>query len=434
MKNRLYSLLFLSAFAMPVGAHATSVQDAVMAALSYHPSIEAANQAADAAEQDRREQRSGFFPELAVTAQTGRVFGDNATSRGLVTTRGEAYSYLHEGTVSLTQPVFDGFATMNLYDASKERKKSAVLTVSDVKENIALRASQAYLEVMRSRSGLKLLYVQQNKIEGFKSKIAAMVNEGAADESELQQAEDMGLMLASMIADFEGQLVGAEAQYFEAIGNAPDADMAKPLVKKSDMPETPLDAVDFARNNHALIQKAMLNSKAAKYDVSAERAQFFPTLDAELSYLKSDKREEIGGESEDARAVLKLGWNMNAGGAEFARVQRSKHKRNEAAASARDMKQQVERDVRIAFSQYKTAEKRLDVVRERVRLSQGLFKTYQSQFEAAKINQLQLMQGNFALFNVKLEALNTEYSVLAAQYAVLASMGRLKEALSSQGG
>ncbi len=434
MKNRFYSLLFLSAFMVPASVQATSVEDAVIAALNYHPSIEAASQAADAAEQDKREQKAGFFPEVTVSAQTGRMFADNATSRGLVTTRGEAYSNINEGSISLTQPVFDGFSTMNLYDASKERKKAALLSVSDVKENIALRAAQAYLEVMRARSALKILYAQQNKLEDFKSKISAMVNEGAADDSELKQAEDMSLMLLSMVADFEGQLVGAEAQYLEAIGNAPSADMSKPLVKKSDIPETPLDAVNYAKNNHALIQKAMLDSRAAKYDSEAERAQFFPTLDAELSYLKSEKREEIGGESEDARAVLKLGWNMNAGGAEFARVQRSKHKRNEAAATARDTRQQVERDVRIAFSQYKTAEKRLEVVRERVRVSQDLFRTYQSQFEAAKINQLQLMQADFALFNVRLEALNTEYSVLGSQYAVLASMGRLKEALSLQGG
>ena len=53
-----------------------------------------------------------------------------------------------------------------------------------------------------------------------------------------------------------------------------------------------------------------------------------------------------------------------------------------------------------------------------------------AQFEAARVNLLQLLQADNALFNAKLALLNGEYKLLASHFAVLASMGRLQEALN----
>ena len=72
-------------------ANAETLQEAVTDALASSPRIESA--LADRAEalEKIREERSGYFPRINATATGGRIFGDNATSRGTVTTRGEAY-------------------------------------------------------------------------------------------------------------------------------------------------------------------------------------------------------------------------------------------------------------------------------------------------------------------------------------------------------
>ncbi|PJB71449.1 MAG: transporter, partial [Alphaproteobacteria bacterium CG_4_9_14_3_um_filter_47_13] len=56
---------------------------------------------------------------------------------------------------------------------------------------------------------------------------------------------------------------------------------------------------------------------------------------------------------------------------------------------------------------------------------------YQAQFEGARVNLLQLLQSDNAVFNTKLGLMNSEYRLVASRFAVLASMGRLQEALTT---
>jgi len=86
--------------------------------------------------------------------------------------------------------------------------------------------------------------------------------------------------------------------------------------------------------------------------------------------------------------------------------------------------------VRGAYADMKSAGHQLDILNDRVRLGRDLLRTQNTQFEGARISLLQLMQTDNALFNNEMSLLNGEYRQLAAQYAVLAGMGRLQETLS----
>ena len=76
--------------------------------------------------------------------------------------------------------------------------------------------------------------------------------------------------------------------------------------------------------------------------------------------------------------------------------------------------------------------KRLAISLDRVDVSADLVRTYEKQFEAAKVTLLNLLQAENTHFNAKLGAMNADYRHLAAQYSVLANTGHLQEALNVQ--
>ena len=197
--------------AVPSASLAETLEQAVSITLSQHPQVESAQAAFGRSRQEQKEEFSAYFPELNVTATGGRIYGDNSTSRGLSVTRGTGYSYLWEGSVSARQKIFDGMETRNRVGAARSQVKAAELALIDVRENLAYQTVQTYLNLLRVQKGLALLNGQQKTVAEYLQRIRTMVDDGAADEAELQQARDVSIILDNFIADYEGQARALES-------------------------------------------------------------------------------------------------------------------------------------------------------------------------------------------------------------------------------
>lgn len=423
-----YLCIASSFLALP--AHAETIENAVQSALKEYPSVAAAKAALTIANEQRREEFSNYFPMLSVGATGGRIFGDNATSRGLNTTRGQAYSWLWEGTVSARQRLFDGFETSNRVDSAEAKKQSAEMSLADVRESLCFSTAQAYIDLLRSRKALLMMEDQASKANDYLGRIQGALNEGASDEAEYQQAQNVKAELDGLVAEYQGQEAAAETQYIQLTGALPQDEIQNPSPATQMVFEDVEEAVLFAKENHPSVKAAKLMVQSAKHDVGAELSSLYPDLNGELSYLQSDKKEEIGGEVEDGRAVLRMNWDLETGGGQFARIRRTKGAVREAQARLAEIERQVERGVRLAYAEYDTSMNVLSNQTMRVQLSQNLMNTLDVQFEGARVRLLQLMQSDNQNFTARLEQMNGIHRALLAQYAVLASTGQLQSSMN----
>lgn len=432
MKRRLFLLLAgtgLAVILQPVSARAESLRDAVQNALGHHPSIDAAQAGETYSSEERRERKADLFPQFSASATGGRMYGDNSTSRGLTTNRGQAYSWLWEGNATLTQPLFDGMETYNRIDAARARQDSAAFNVSDARENLALRAVQAYITVLQTTEAIEKIDAYKAKIADYQDRIQTMVDEGAADEAEVAQAKNVSLLLDNTLAETKAQLDAAHAAYREAVGRLPESALERPDAPDGMISASPEEALSHAKSNHPVILSAYKQMEAAGFDVDAEKGTLFPTLDGELSYLKRDQVEEIGGEVEDGRALLRMRWDFSLGGGDLARIRKTKAAYSEKLAQSQEAILEVERDIRLSYADLERTKKQKELTTDRVRILQDLFDANETQFEGARVRLLQLMQSDNQLFGAKLENMNADYGHLIAQYTALASTGRLQQAL-----
>ncbi|MCB1650786.1 MAG: TolC family protein [Alphaproteobacteria bacterium] len=410
-------------------AHAQSLTDMVSQTLLNHPQIEMSKTALDAAQEEQKEYRSAYFPQISVNATTGRIYGDNATSRGLSVTRGAGYSDLWEKTASVSQMLFDGFETQNRVDAVKASENAALYNVMDVKEQLAFKAVQTYINLMRARGGHLMLAKHEKLLQDYKERIETSVRDGTGNEAELRQAEDILLTFENFKADYAGQIKAAESDYLELVGELPGSDFALPLPPENMILENVEEAVAQAKEVHPILQEMQFVASASGYGVEAEKAAFYPDVTGELSYLKSNKEEMIGGDVEDRRAIVRMNWSFETGGAAMARVNKKKLERRDALAKIEETQRQVERNVRLAYAEYDTAKKQMDNQAKRLKINEDLSETYETQFEGALVSVLDLMRAQNQLLKTRIEAANSRYRYVLSQYAVLASLGRLQEAL-----
>ncbi len=398
---------------------------AVGQALKTHPSLESAKALLQSVEEERKATYSGYFPTLSANASGGRMYGDNATSRGLSVDRGAGYSYLWEGSVTARQMIFDGHETKNLMQSAHAREEAADLSLADIRKSLGMATVRSYLNLMRARTGLKMLKEHDLKVSDYLNRIKISVEDGAADEAAYQQARDVKVILESYVADYEGQMRAATAEYIDIVGDPPPEIMAVPDQLASNIPKSLSSAIEIAKNNHPAVKAAKLQSKSASYQVEAETAQLYPDINGELSYLKSDKDDLIGGEVVDARALIRMSWNFETGGGQFADIRKKKYDHKQAAYRVHETQRQIERVVRLSYNELQTAQDQLKSQNLRYDLNNKLYDTYLVQFEGARISLLQLMQAHNQFFNAGLERMNGQFRTHIAQYAILSSMGNL---------
>lgn len=414
----------------PSQLQAKDLNEAVKMAVEFHPSVGAAKANEDAVKFQKLETFAGFLPDININAAGGRLYADNSTSRGSVTTRGSAYSNLMEGGVSLTQPIFSGFETLNRSRAASHDIGVAHYNLIDVKGNLVFRTVIAYLDVIRSVELLNEISMYELRLAGYIEKIKILVDEGAADQSVLTRAIDLKAEVRNTSAEIRSSLRIAQAEYQELVGEKANlAAMSLPYPPLNFVPSRLEDAVQFAKSNHPFLKSSELQQESLRDSAEADKQYYYPDISGELSYFERDQEEDIGGELTDARAVLRLNWDISVGGSNSSRFMQSKHRHLEAKQQLKESQRQIERLVNVAYSDMIKSQEQLAVQNERKAIAQELYQNYKNQFEGARVDIFQVIQADNDLYNSSLAALNTKYSLIVTQYGVLASIGRLQEAL-----
>ena len=183
----------------------------------------------------------------------------------------------------------------------------------DTQERVALNVSQAYMEILRLRQNLAHLSAQKKTIGKYLYRIKKLSDEGVVELTEWQLASDVLTIIEGNIIDHESQLLNAKSFYYEVVGSEPYDEMEMPSSISIELNTELDDVIEDSVEKHPVVNSARMDSEAAKYDVNAQVGQTHPDVNGELSYLFSDKREDIGGSITDARAVVRLNWNFSLG-------------------------------------------------------------------------------------------------------------------------
>ncbi len=433
MVDYLRKLLFFSSalaiLAPAAAASAESLEEAVETALNNHPTVEAAIAARDAAIENQEEQFAGYFPRLRVNAASGRVYGDNSTSRGLSVSRDSDYSWQHEGGITLSQMLFDGFRTPNRVGAAESRRAAANDDIVSVREELAYQTAIAYFGVLRVSEERARIKEYAERIDDQISRIKTMVDSGAAHEAELQQANDMRITMERFLNESERRLDIARITYAELTGHYPEGEMKLPEYSQEIITDVDF-AVTDALANHPAITTTSYRAEAMEKEIGIEKSALYPELNAELSYYKKDVDDRIGGEVIDAKGMVRVNWNFSLGGEQIDRIQKKRHEYYNSLTKVNERSRILEREIRSAYANMDAADKQFQLNQRRAALHEALVKVYKNQFEGGAVTLLQLVQAENQHFVATMEEIAARYELLAAKHNVLARSGKLQSALN----
>ena len=225
LRKSILSLLVCTALSVPMMARATTLVDSITQAITSHPQVKASEASRDQAGKNIWEQRAAFFPTLSLDGQAGRLHNNDDTTRGNTPSQGAASSWEGQGTITLTQPLFSGFSSVNRVLGAESRFLAASDDLQGTQGDVALRAARAHMNMMRTREMLGLATQLLANVESRQKNIALMVKEGAADAAELFQADEIHAVATNTKLGYEESFRQAEADYIEVVGAPPDTSL-----------------------------------------------------------------------------------------------------------------------------------------------------------------------------------------------------------------
>jgi adhesin transport system outer membrane protein len=416
----------LAAFALAgAPAFAMSLKEAVALAVSNNPKIAAAQASQRASEFALDQAKGRFLPEVDVEADAGKQKIDRPN--GLGPAVNNVWRFRRQGTINVSQVLFDGFDRANDYYRSQARISAAAQRLMARSEQIALSAVEAYIDVTRHDNLLALAVANVRRHEKLLSLISDRVSGGLAAEGDLAQTRERLEGAKALVAQIRVARETAAAKFKGAVGVGPHGLAA--VGGARGVPDSLARIGEAALANNPRMKALAAEVDAAMYDREQFRATLYPQVYLEGSATKGHDLEGTPGKDEEFKGVVVLRWKLYDGGVRRARVAELGEKHAERIAELDAMARQLTEEVETAWARYTTGAAQVATLRRQVEQNTKVVNSYQAEYDANKRSLLDVLDAENSRFGSQFELSNAGALNLFSGYQLLADMGILLETL-----
>ncbi|NBA97799.1 TolC family outer membrane protein [Pseudomonas sp. R5(2019)] len=418
----IYGAMLLAMASAP--AQAMNLTEAIQSTIANHPELQSTFNNRLSADEDVKVARGGYYPSVDLTAGYGRERSDNPTTRALGNHNKETLNYT-QSELRLRQMLFDGFNTPNEVGRTKAVVNSRAYFAQATAQDLALRATEVYLEVLKRR---ELVTLAKNNLQAHlrvNDQIGLRSQRGVGSNADLDQSKARRALAENNYYTAQVDLADAQANFFSATGRMPD-ELEAPVSIKGEMPADLTEARQSMLVNNPYLKSAQADVQAAEKQYEVAKSPFYPRFDAELATgANNDLAGEIGHNNTDWRAGVTMSYNLFRGGSDKARLQSNAHKINQAMDIRNNALRQINENMSLAWNAMQNARQQTPYAREYAETTTRVRAAYQDQFGLGQRTLLDLLDSENELYNANRRYTEVRYTEEYAMYRVLANMGEL---------
>lgn len=424
MMNNKISLCMITAmlgfFAGAAHSQGETLEQAVQNMIETHPEVRTVVYNRLAREQQVKQARAGYFPELGLDSWAGVREFDKPVDENLNP---------WEFTLSLRQNVFRGFQDVNEVDRQRSRVHSEAYVIQSVAENTALQAARVYLEVLRKQEFVKLAEENLKIHQKIADQIKLRSESGVARKADMNQVGSRLALAQSNVVVTQTNLLDAKTNYQAVIGHMPE-DLVKPEVPQEVIPTTLEETQQKAREGHPTLKQADADLLARQSQADVADAPFWPIVDIEVDKTWYDELERgLNSDTEELTARVRVRYNFFRGWRDRARKVETTYQISEAREVRNNSHRQLVELVSLSWMAKKAAEERQQYLGERVKLSEETATSYSKQWDIGRRTLLDVLDAEAERIEARQELIDSEYDGLFADFRLLNSMGNMVHTL-----
>ena len=327
--------------------------------------------------------------------------------------------------ISLREMIFDGFATPYEVQRNKKLTLAEQYTVEGTSNDVALLATKAYLDVIRTQKIVNLAQQNYQTHQKIYSMIKQRSESGLGREADTNQAFGRLSKAKANLLATSNNYRDAIAIYYRIVGTTPKNLQIPSSPKASALPATKNAAIHESVNNHPILKAARADIEEAQAQHRVALSTYFPRLDAVFSTSSGDDINGYKGHYHDYKAALQLKYNLFRGGSDLAYRQKTGLLVEQAVQIHNRTCNQVEENMKLAWNALQTSQDQLVYLKNHQDASVLTTNAYYSQFTIGKRTLLDLLNSEDESFTAKIDYINGRFDLLLSKFRVLNATGKL---------
>lgn len=417
-KQWLVGMLFVPLCA---AAQVSSFHEVAQHALLSNPEVLARFHAWKAAKEERTAAAGGFLPRVDLSAGVSRENRQDLPVRG---THSQDSS-----TLTLTQMLYDGFATKNDVARLDYASKVRYFELRDISESTTLEVIRAYSDVMRFRALVTLAednYVRHRSVFDL---IQHKTKAGVGRRVDLETTSGRLALAESNLLIETTNLHDVTARFLRLTGVIPSQALRPVPALANRMPADSNAALMEAIRQNPALRASIENVQSVESAARSRRASYQPRLDFQVRSGHGNGINGVTGSQSNHSAGLVLNWNLFSGGSDLARTRQFAEQVN----AAKDLFDKTCRDVRqtlsIAYNDTRKLAEQITYLDQHQLTTEKARDAYRQQFDIGQRTLLDLLDTENELFQARRAYTNATFDLSTAHARTLASMGALVSSL-----
>ncbi|TYL49191.1 TolC family outer membrane protein [Marinomonas sp. IMCC 4694] len=416
--------IYMGVAFFPVMAHAISLEEATYVAIENSPTVrQAIARYRESKESADIARRSGYYPSIDLAAGLGRetTYADDTNSNDVSLGRREL-------TLSLNQPIFNGFANKyeveRLTSEAEADRWSALISV----ENTALEVAQVYANILRYRELVGLAELNLKTHERIYDQIKLKSDSGIGRQSDLSQ---ITARLAKANANYYSavnNLLDAESNYNNIVGEMPPSNLIYPVPDKDLIPKNLNAAIEESLKKNPAIEGAYWDVAATESIQNLTKADTYPTINFVLERTWNNNLDGTEGPSEDLLAMVRLNYNLYSGGTHKRKQETAAQQNIQATEIRRKTIRDTELTVRLSWAAFEATNGQKEHIRRYVIATKESQIAYEKQFRLGRRSLLDVLDSENELFQARQDYVNADYDELFSEFRLFNAKGELMKA------
>ncbi len=407
-------------------------------ALKNDAQLAAAKAGMQAAMEKAPQSRAALLPNLSLSANT--QYNKNTSEVSGASDKKDDYNS-HGWGATLSQPLFNLNSWFN-YGQAKAISAQAEYQFAYEQQNLILRVSEAYFNVLRAEDSLMTAQAEEKAVKQQLDQARERYNVGLIAETDVLEAQAAydNARVARILADNQ---VSVSYENMRTITSEGINDIGK---LKKDMPvvqPTPAVADEWVNNavaNNLGLKAAKEGLLAAEENIRAKKSGHAPTVDAFASYnyasSDSDSAKDIPfngtglttGRGDSTVVGLKLSMPIFSGGATSSQVREATYQMDQSQQNFDKLLRETNAGTRNLFRTVNADVDRVEARKQGIVSSESALKATQSGYEVGTRNITDVLDAQQKLFAAQRDYLNARYDFIINTLKLKQQAGTLSPA------
>jgi outer membrane protein, adhesin transport system len=409
------------------GVMAETLQSVLQQTVTTNPEIQITAKDRCATAEALNGARAGYLPTLDAVASAGVQHTENPFTNTQFDNDTETLNPRQAG-LTADQMLFDGFGTPNEVRRNEAKLSSASFKVAGTAQDIALNATEAYLNVLEEQQLVQIAKQNVSMHDQIYSLINKRSQSGVDVTADLTQSQGRLALAKSNLEAEEANLTDAETNYMQVVGEMPNYLTMPSAPSSRYMPHSEDQAIQMAVANHPTLKSAKEDMTAAYSQHQAAYSKNYPRFDLQLNAVRGQDINGIEGQNNQETALVLMNYNLFNGGADKARQRETAYLYQESGAVMHKTYRQVIDNAQLSWNAWQSATDQLPLLKQHRDASLNSYNAYEQQFQLGKRTLLDSLDAENEYFESSRAYVVGQYNELFAQYRVLNSVGTLLQA------